>query len=146
MKLLPFFLSSTGRIPLNHLFPLNLKRKNIQQKWDLQTPKVQTPKPPGVFSSPPPVTIIARSLHHGEAGLHEHHQGTTQNQPSWDPISGPHHSGRAKGFKKKLPETNSEFTPENGWLEDWKMNFLLGCSNFRGELLVSGSVSQQVPA
>ena len=36
------------------------------------------------------------------------------------------------------PETNSEFTPENGWLE--YARFLLGWPIFRGELLVSGSV------
>ena len=37
-----------------------------------------------------------------------------------------------------FPETNSEFTPENGWLED---EFALGARPiFRGEMLVSGSV------
>ena len=35
-------------------------------------------------------------------------------------------------------ETNSEFTPENGWLEE--DSFLLGWPIFNGELLVSGSV------
>ena len=35
-------------------------------------------------------------------------------------------------------ETNSEFTPENGWLEEDR--FLLGWPIFNGELLVSGSV------
>ena len=37
-----------------------------------------------------------------------------------------------------LPETNSEFAPENGWLE--YKPFLLGRPIFRGELLVSGRV------
>ena len=35
-------------------------------------------------------------------------------------------------------ETNSKFTPENGWLEEDR--FLLGWPIFKGELLVSGSV------
>ena len=34
-----------------------------------------------------------------------------------------------------LPETNSEFTPENGWLEDDR--FLLGFGLFSGALAVS---------
>ena len=38
-----------------------------------------------------------------------------------------------------LPETNSEFAPENGWLEEDP--FLLGWPIFRGELLVLGRVS-----
>ena len=38
-----------------------------------------------------------------------------------------------------LPESNSEFTPENGWLEYER--FLLGWPIFRCELLVSGRVS-----
>ena len=42
------------------------------------------------------------------------------------------------GSSVTLPETNSEFTPENGWLGD--KPFLLGRSIFRGELLVSGRV------
>ena len=33
-----------------------------------------------------------------------------------------------------LPETNSKFAPENGWLE--YDHFLLGCPIFRGELAV----------
>ena len=40
--------------------------------------------------------------------------------------------------KVTLPETNSEFTLKNGWLEDDP--FLLGRPIFRGELLVSGRV------
>ena len=43
-----------------------------------------------------------------------------------------------KSFKYTLPETNSEFTPENGWSENDR--FLLGWLIFRGELLVSGRV------
>jgi len=39
-----------------------------------------------------------------------------------------------------LPETNSEFTPENGWLE--YKPFLLENPIFRGELLVLRSVNQ----
>ena len=39
-----------------------------------------------------------------------------------------------------LPETNSEFTPKNGWLE--YDSFLLGWPIFRGELLVLGRVGQ----
>ena len=38
----------------------------------------------------------------------------------------------------RLPETNSEFTPENGWLE--YDCFLLGWPIFRCELLVLGRV------
>ena len=36
-----------------------------------------------------------------------------------------------------LPETNSEFTPENGWLED---EFPVEMAIFRVDLLVSRSV------
>ena len=36
-------------------------------------------------------------------------------------------------------ETNSEFAPENGWLEDDP--FLLGMPIFRGKKLVSGKVN-----
>ena len=38
-----------------------------------------------------------------------------------------------------LPETNSKFAPENGWLED--DCFLLGMPIFRCELLVSGRIT-----
>ena len=41
-----------------------------------------------------------------------------------------------------LPETNSKFTPENGWLE--YDSFLLGWPIFRGELLVSGRVQKEI--
>ena len=44
------------------------------------------------------------------------------------------------GEKCTLPETNSEFTPENGWLE--YDCFPLGWPIFRGELLVSRRVNQ----
>ena len=40
-----------------------------------------------------------------------------------------------------LPETKHCYiAPENGWLEDYDLFFLLGWPIFRGELLVSGSV------
>ena len=44
------------------------------------------------------------------------------------------------GDKCTLPETNSEFTPENGWLEYDR--FLLGPGLFSGAMLVSGRVNQ----
>ena len=60
---------------------------------------------PGIFLIPPTIApiiaknsppnwvrFIAWSLHHGEAGLHEHHQGTSHNQPSLGdppPLRGP---------------------------------------------------------
>ena len=42
-------------------------------------------------------------------------------------------------FEVSLPETNSKFAPENGWLEYARV--LLGWPIFRGERLVSGRVS-----
>ena len=50
-----------------------------------------------------------------------------------------HKKTRRKKTLDTLPETNSEFTPENGWLEDY---FPFGIrSIFRGVWLVSGRVS-----
>ena len=46
--------------------------------------------------------------------------------------------GKTQGHYPTLPETNSEFTPENQWLE--YNRFHLARPIFRGELLVSGSV------
>ena len=42
-------------------------------------------------------------------------------------------------FFSLKPNSNSEFTPENGWLEDDR--FFLGWPIFRGELLVLGRVT-----
>ena len=47
-------------------------------------------------------------------------------------------AGRFQARGVTLPETNSKFTPENGWLE--YECFLLGWPIFRGELLVSWRV------
>ena len=46
--------------------------------------------------------------------------------------------------KTTLPETNSEFTPENGWLEDEAVSFW-DTPIFRCELLVSGRVTAKTP-
>ena len=46
--------------------------------------------------------------------------------------------GRTRLTRFTLPETNSKFAPENGWLEYDR--FLLGWPTFRGELLVLGRV------
>jgi len=43
---------------------------------------------------------------------------------------------KAEREKKSLPEANSEFTPENRWLED---EFPFGRPILRGELSVVGS-------
>ena len=71
---------------------------------------------PGIFLIPPTIGLIiaknsppnwvrfiAWSLHHGEAGLHEHHQGTTHNQPSLGAFPFPPRSGSLRFVKKKHP-------------------------------------------
>ena len=45
-----------------------------------------------------------------------------------------------KGISIPYPETDSEFIPENGWLEYELVSFRYGIC-LKGELLVSGSVS-----